>query len=402
LRSTDPEVRREAEHRHYSTILHQGSRYEASAYAVPFLLEILADPATPDRHRVVYLLTTLAVGYDESWLPHGFPIAAHRESAAGHRVDTEAERDYRRWILNHEVEDGWFPENAAATVPNLIRLVRGETDDGVAATALVATGLLAQDAEPDLRALLHDALTGLRPLPRWAAAIALARIDGEHTDDSVAVELACWVAESASLSTNDIPYMKGDIGGYAAASLNALGPRPGTTSALITQLSHITGLRAVTIAGALLNQVTLDQPISPGAPFASLTGEQQRAVRAIADARQAWFVDDGDSIFVNFCDVVSAYGLPATYKDSAPTVVPDRLVDLIEPSITLPRARDGPLLLGQLGLWQEARRLALTVEQVTSPLARPVRPATCRTGSTLKHRRVIDSSTPTSGADHLQ
>jgi hypothetical protein len=315
LRSTDPEVRSEAEHRHYSTILHQGSRYEASAYAVPFLLEILADPATPDRHRVVYLLTTLAVGYDESWLPHGFPIAAHRESAAGHRVDTEAERDYRRWILNHEVEDGWFPENAAATVPNLIRLVRGESDDGVAATALVATGLLAQDAEPDLRALLHDALTGLRPLPRWAAAIALARIDGEHTDDSVAVELACWVAESASLSTNDIPYMKGDIGGYAAASLNALGPRPGTTSALITQLSHITGLRAVTIAGALLNQVTLDQPISPGAPFASLTGEQQRAVRAIADARQAWFVDDGDSIFVNFCDVVSAYGLPATYKD---------------------------------------------------------------------------------------
>jgi hypothetical protein len=137
LRSTDPEVRSEAEHRHYSTILHQGSRYEASAYAVPFLLEILADPATPDRHRVVYLLTTLAVGYDESWLPHGFPIAAHRESAAGHRVDTEAERDYRRWILNHEVEDGWFPENAAATVPNLIRLVRGESDDGVAATALV-------------------------------------------------------------------------------------------------------------------------------------------------------------------------------------------------------------------------------------------------------------------------
>jgi len=43
-------------------IYHQGSRYEASVYAVPFLLGLLADPATPDRVQILPLLAGLAVG----------------------------------------------------------------------------------------------------------------------------------------------------------------------------------------------------------------------------------------------------------------------------------------------------------------------------------------------------
>jgi hypothetical protein len=62
----------------YGNIFHQGSRYEASACAVPFLAGIAADPATANRAGILGLLASLTVGYDENWLPGGMRIAAER------------------------------------------------------------------------------------------------------------------------------------------------------------------------------------------------------------------------------------------------------------------------------------------------------------------------------------
>ena len=44
------------------TIQHQGSVYEASAYAVPFLFQMLQSPITPDKASVACLLSSLAYG----------------------------------------------------------------------------------------------------------------------------------------------------------------------------------------------------------------------------------------------------------------------------------------------------------------------------------------------------
>src|SRR5690349_20464965 len=81
LASPDPQERENARWGLYGNIFHQGTRYQASAYAVPFLLELLADPAMPDRVDILTLVTLLAIGYDESWLPDGFPIASYRQHA---------------------------------------------------------------------------------------------------------------------------------------------------------------------------------------------------------------------------------------------------------------------------------------------------------------------------------
>lgn len=83
LRAADPEIRRKARWHLYGNIFHQGTRYEASAYAAPFLLELLADPTTPERTAILGLLTSLAIGYDESWLPDAFPVASYRQRAVG-------------------------------------------------------------------------------------------------------------------------------------------------------------------------------------------------------------------------------------------------------------------------------------------------------------------------------
>ncbi|MDG4757500.1 hypothetical protein [Micromonospora sp. WMMD710] len=52
LLSLDPATRDEALGDLYTNVFHQGNRFEASAYVVPFLLEMLADPATPDPARL--------------------------------------------------------------------------------------------------------------------------------------------------------------------------------------------------------------------------------------------------------------------------------------------------------------------------------------------------------------
>lgn len=47
----------------YGTIWHQGTVYEASAYAVPFLLKVLESPETPDKTAIAILLACLADGH---------------------------------------------------------------------------------------------------------------------------------------------------------------------------------------------------------------------------------------------------------------------------------------------------------------------------------------------------
>lgn len=61
----------------YYIIFHQGTRYQASAAAIPFLFELLQDSSVPQRERLIYLLVHLAVGYPESYLPEGVDFEEH-------------------------------------------------------------------------------------------------------------------------------------------------------------------------------------------------------------------------------------------------------------------------------------------------------------------------------------
>jgi hypothetical protein len=69
LRSPDPEVRQWA-HEEWN-IVHQGTRYSATAPAVPFLVELATAPDTYDRAWLVNLLAYAAVGHEQAVLPDG-------------------------------------------------------------------------------------------------------------------------------------------------------------------------------------------------------------------------------------------------------------------------------------------------------------------------------------------
>jgi hypothetical protein len=337
----------------YGGICHQGTRYEASAPAVPFLLELLEDPATPDRAAIAGLVAAVAVGQHETWLPGGFPVADLRAAAAGgaellraapppaeddedEDFDGETRLDY--WeglddaqqgalaayvdvaaydavgagqpVLRGLLADGdaavragaaftlgWFGEDPAANVAALTGAV-GDLSRSVAATALVALGLLGTT----MPAALQDPKAEIR----WGAAIALARVHGAGTGAGAAAELLGW-AGGTSTARAGIPFLDGDLAGYAALSLPGLGDAYAAAAldALLARLGSVTGVATLPVLGTALRAVLPDGPLPAGA---ALDAAQRRLARVLAGAPAAWQL--GGRRFGNVTELLRAYGLP--------------------------------------------------------------------------------------------
>ena len=60
LSSTNRQQREEAWYALYGNLYHQGTVYEATAYAVPFLLELAQAAEIEDRHEILVYLSTLS------------------------------------------------------------------------------------------------------------------------------------------------------------------------------------------------------------------------------------------------------------------------------------------------------------------------------------------------------
>ncbi|GAA4392033.1 hypothetical protein GCM10023088_69710 [Actinomadura verrucosospora] len=334
LSSSDEDEREAALGELFTTVFHQGSRYGASAAAVPFLLGLASHPGTPERTWPLYLAAALAIGYDEAHLPSGVDIATWREEAA--RLRETGDRDHFdfAWTLRSVEAElaaydavraglptvrallgdddagvraaaaytaGWFPEEAAATLPALEALLDAEQDPVVIAHALVAAGLL------EGRALLprfREHLAAAEPLPRWAAAIALARLGA--ADASVIAELA---ASSASPPEGEAAFLEGDLRLYSALTMAALdGAPPEAVGAVLDGLSRTSGEASFPMAEAAL-RLTFRTPALPLPRFAALASAQQRTVHTIAELPpESWR-------WGNLLEILRAWGLPTDHDE---------------------------------------------------------------------------------------
>lgn len=315
LRSTDPQVREKTLHALYGNIFHQGTRYQASAYAVPFLLELLAAPDTPERSEISQLLVALAIGYDETYLPGPLLIQPTREAPESEekRVVLAAYDAVRLGVplyreLLRDGDDltrvwaayalGWFPEEASGSVPALAAACADANRD-VAATALVATGLLGADPGD---------LNTSDPLLRWGAAIAAACVRRESASQSVVDDLLRWTVGEHQVET-EVPYLAGDLGGYASLALRQFGPRHADAAfdSLLTRIPQVSGLAAMPPVEAALRMV-FPAGCPAGTAYADLDDRQQRLVRTLAGSPSTWLW--GDSPFGNFSGMVGDWGLP--------------------------------------------------------------------------------------------
>jgi HEAT repeat protein len=113
----------------------------------------------------------------------------------------------------------WFPEQAAATLPAL-RLAVEDADPAVAATVLVAIGLVGASDEAELAGpMLGDP----RATVRWAAAVALASLLGSAAPPGVAEELIAW-SDGPHERHSAIPFFRGFLGSYAGRAWAQLAP----------------------------------------------------------------------------------------------------------------------------------------------------------------------------------
>ncbi|MQS16974.1 HEAT repeat domain-containing protein [Streptomyces kaniharaensis] len=374
--------RKQALHSFNGNIFHQGSRYPASAVAVPFLARMAADTTLPERAEVLRLLASLAIGYDNAHLPCGVAIAPWRRSHAEFTAKDEAtilaefdawvaeaadenerqSREFRRTCFEYDehleamnselgaydavrgevprlvalLADpdpgvraatayllAWFPEEAPHTLPHLLALLDNAPDGeeaqaAVTATALVTVGLL---GDRSLVPRLRPFLTAEDRLPRWAAAVALARLatdDAPAADDAaddpandpdltaaVLAELAAAEATPPEPGPPGIAFHDGDLRGYAAVSLTLLADtHPDEALDAVTDgLARTSGVPAFAVTAAAL-RLAFGTQHGPLPSFPDLDERRQRLIRVLAER------DEATWRWMNFVDILRAWGLP--------------------------------------------------------------------------------------------
>ncbi|GAA3961373.1 hypothetical protein GCM10023085_49760 [Actinomadura viridis] len=138
LLSADAEERYEAHQQLRGNVYHQGTRWQASRHVVPFLTELVDDPATPDRAAVVDLLRDIALGdRDDTHLP----FEPAREFARAENVTSTDVAAVLDWLYDDD-GDGDEPEESDAVAVSWDR-------DAYLAAAAVSDRFAAWTNDPD-------------------------------------------------------------------------------------------------------------------------------------------------------------------------------------------------------------------------------------------------------------
>ncbi|KAH7154489.1 hypothetical protein DER46DRAFT_703063 [Fusarium sp. MPI-SDFR-AT-0072] len=173
LQSTDPEVYKTAFDKCWSNIYHQGSRYNASVEAVPFLYALIDSPAAKDRESLLYLIVSLAIGHPDWDVPNGINIQNWENSIAEIEKPEYRDRATQGFKAYEAVERGlssilsclnedsasmraneahalaFLPRQSAASRVALLDRLSGEMNNNVSATIVLALAVLFARGDDD-------------------------------------------------------------------------------------------------------------------------------------------------------------------------------------------------------------------------------------------------------------
>jgi hypothetical protein len=193
LRTADPEARGEESPlwHLFGNIWHQGTVYEATSYAVPFLIELAASADTPNRVGILFLLASIATGSSYCAVHDD----AHQQDLHAARLATELE-----WVgrAHHAVAAGsdtftalthetgpvrlaaahvlaLLPEYASSVAALLRELLRAEGEAAKRGGILLLLGHT-RDGSPETCRVLEEALRAGGAPERHAATLAAARV----------------------------------------------------------------------------------------------------------------------------------------------------------------------------------------------------------------------------------
>jgi tetratricopeptide (TPR) repeat protein len=357
LLSPDEHVRERAMHRLYGNIWHQGSVYEATAYAVPFLIKLLAYARTPDKPAILHLIADLAE--DDGTRTYGEDSeakSAHDAVGAGlplylDLLAASTEPQLRGAAITVLAA---FRERSAESVPPLQAALAAEQERLTRVSLLWALGRV-MDASVQSRAYFEVTLTHIDdPVLAFLAAAALADRAAEATPEhavDVLVEASGAVdAEGdegeGAWGVPDLDETLADLVTFswegtlelAVARLCKLGSERAVPALLRAFHLTRTGDAARTVAHALLDLTFNDGRLQPKGmgisrhpdgrekinyweparqperSAATLSAGQRTLLEALAAHDPFWEQDH---------DLLALYGLPATREGVQALVRPE-------------------------------------------------------------------------------
>jgi hypothetical protein len=324
LLSADPKLRAEARRSLYGNIFHQGTRYPATPYVVPFLIEMCAEPSVPERFWILSYWGSLITGYfsvqerpvwgdgekihycGEIQSDDGDPyfLALHQiyqESLKGYPLLRTLTDD-----PDHTVRAGaaWvmacLPTMAAELVPLLDG--RDEPSGWVRAASAFALGELGA-AEPLRRILAEDD----SPAARCMAACELARLD---PDAALIEPLLDFVAHPIEGYEN-IPGAGGKSSGDAAHSISLL-PAEVQRQAIPALCDRLDQARLFDTMPMVRTLIAAAFPAREE-PVTELTDLQRYVLGRLVNAEELWNIG-------NLSWAFRAHGLPQDRKKCAELV----------------------------------------------------------------------------------
>ncbi len=344
LLDPDAKVRGKARWSLYGNIYHQGTRYEASPFAIPFLLELIASEETLEREELILFLVNLALGFEEDYLPEGLDIKDWRKNLeeAEATLSEKDRAEYKEFgysaqaILDcyDNVKNGipvleqlmhhadpkiaraavyalaWFPERAEASILKIKTHLASLSEERAIAVALLSLGLLSNTSEHKVAAdTFSPYLDASSTLVRLSAAIALAEnpLSEQILNELIQGVLANkeWKKNNKGLHFND-----GDIAGYASMVLARYGfaEKEKVIPALCKVLESVSAYQALDITAAILEILNKDRTESiENTPLAALDHLELQSLKAILD-HGGWSL--GHGTFVNFTNLLKAEGIP--------------------------------------------------------------------------------------------
>jgi aminoglycoside phosphotransferase (APT) family kinase protein len=376
LVSSDATKRQSAISHLNGSICHQGWICPATAYAVPYLIDLLREPSTPERFDILELLVDIAAAdplddatwrhnpYVPSWeVPEQVPFRdAHAAVAEGIPLYTalldEAEPKVR---MEAAMALCAFTERAEAHRSVLLGAFGREQDPAVRANLILALGMLAEATPaqwPFFQRLFdqHES-----DLSRYAAAQVLAQLEKDQAPQAVVESLgAAMLDPSQELAAFDaIPLRNGSAWSAAIWALYQVGAE--RLQILVAPLSERIARfgaqergRLWFTAELLLFIVFQGKPEAGQAPRpAAELSEQQRSALVLLLGRDALWHNG------NFTTAVARYGVPRKQEDLAvylglrtPTAPVSWLRRLLTPPRVVPHRVD------QFGLYIKAMQRA--------------------------------------------
>jgi HEAT repeat protein len=327
LASSNAQTRQNALSELYSNIYHQGTVFEATVYAVPFLLELSQTETVKDRDLILIYLAHLASGH--SYLEVHQDALFYAEELHNSEFPTQIQQEMT-WVRNVKL--------AVCNDPNIYLNLLGHSEPHLRAAApytlascqqcsseIVARlkKCLSQESHPQVKASLIFSLGVLEPpesaslqlfvnflnseddLVQLAAAMTLARLAKDKTPPKAVAILIGAIQNSASIRalTDRFPWFNCDVVSDASNFLSYLGTAGSfAIPALISALETVDSYSVLSIVRSLLYLAFYGQ--KSAVTTQNITAEQRSVLEAIASCSNVWQFN------TNMANILKAFGLP--------------------------------------------------------------------------------------------